>query len=126
MSLRLKLLLLAFATLVLPWAGCRYAQEMETALREGERNSLASVAQTIAASLQGRRDLLYREVSSRTVTRVAPASEDNTDPASQADTDSTDVSEPTDASESKADSTPVRSPYDLEPLVLPAAPFLDG
>jgi hypothetical protein len=61
MSLRFKLLLLGLATLVLPWAGCRYAREMESALREGERNSLSSVAQTIASSLQGRRDLLYRE-----------------------------------------------------------------
>jgi signal transduction histidine kinase len=61
MSLRLKLLLLGLATLVLPWAGCRYAREMESALREGEQNSLGAVAQTIASSLQGRRDLLYRE-----------------------------------------------------------------
>ena len=61
MSLRLKLLLLGLATLVLPWAGCRYAREMESALREGEQNSLQAVSQTIAASLQGRTDLLYRE-----------------------------------------------------------------
>jgi len=61
MSIRLKLLLLGLATLVLPWAGCRYAREMESALREGEQNSLLSVAQTIASSLQGRVDLLYRE-----------------------------------------------------------------
>src|SRR5882757_10845648 len=61
MSIRLKLLLLGLATLVLPWAGCRYAREMETALREGEQSSLLSVAQTIAASLQGRTDLLYRQ-----------------------------------------------------------------
>jgi len=63
MSLRLKLLLLGLATLVLPWAGCRYAREMESALREGEQSSLSAVAQTIASSLQGRRDLLYRDVS---------------------------------------------------------------
>ena len=61
MSLRLKLLALGLATLVLPWAGCRYAREMEAALREGEQTSLQAVAQTIAASLQGRTDLLYRE-----------------------------------------------------------------
>ncbi len=54
MSIRLKLLLLGLATLVLPWAGCRYAREMESALREGEQSSLLSVAQSIAASLQGR------------------------------------------------------------------------
>ena len=61
MSLRLKLLLLGLLTLALPWGGCRYARQMEAALREGEQNSLQAVAQTIAASLQGRTDFLYRE-----------------------------------------------------------------
>lgn len=60
MSLRLKLLLLGLVTLVLPWADLRYAREMESALREGEQTSLQSVAETLAASLQGRVDLLYR------------------------------------------------------------------
>ncbi len=60
MSLRLKLLLLGLLTLVLPWAGCRYAREMESALREGEQTSLESVAGTLATSLEGRVDLLYR------------------------------------------------------------------
>jgi signal transduction histidine kinase len=59
-SLRLKLLLLGLATLVLPWEGCQYAREMESALREGERQALTAMAQTLAASLQGRTDLLYR------------------------------------------------------------------
>jgi two-component system, OmpR family, sensor histidine kinase ChvG len=59
-SLRLKLLLLSLTTLVLPWAGCQYAREMESALRLAEGQSLSAVAQTIAASLQGREDLLYR------------------------------------------------------------------
>jgi signal transduction histidine kinase len=103
MSLRLKLLLLGLATLVLPWAGCRYAREMESALREGEQNSLLSVAQTIAASLQGRRDLLYRE--------PAPP------PASQ-DPDVAPQSPPA------ADTKP--GPYDIRPVLLFAQPFLDG
>jgi len=60
MSLRLKLLLLGLLTLVLPWAGCQYAREMEGVLRAGERQSLAAEASTLAASLQGRTDLLYR------------------------------------------------------------------
>jgi two-component system sensor histidine kinase ChvG len=88
MSLRLKLLLLGLATLVLPWAGCEYAREMEDALREGERQSLLAMAQTLAASLQGRTDLLYRTASTA------------------------------------AGATP--GPYDLEPMLLPSAPFLDG
>ena len=60
MSLRLKLLLISLLTLALPWAGCHYAREMESVLREGEKQSLGAVAQTIASSLQGRGELLYR------------------------------------------------------------------
>src|SRR5215813_3249922 len=105
MSIRVKLLLLGLFTLVLPWAGCRYAREMESALREGEQSSLLSVAQTIASSLQGRVDLLYRQ----------PTAEPNPDGEPQAD-DS--VAEP---------SREVRpSPYDLRPILLSAQPFLDG
>ena len=75
MSLRLKLLLLGLATLVLPWAGCRYAREMESALRQGEAESLQGLSQTIAASLQGRTDLLYRETppAPQALTETSPA-----------------------------------------------------
>jgi len=102
MSLRLKLLLLGLATLVLPWGGCQYAREMESALRAGEENSLQAVSQTIAASLQGRTDLLYRE---------APP--------------------PADAPDSPPDENAGYAflhsgPYDLKPLALAAAPLLDG
>src|SRR5215468_9981515 len=93
MSIRLKLLLLGLATLVLPWAGCRYAREMETALREGEQSSLQSVAQSIAASLQGRTDLLYR--------RPLPAP-------------STDESPTNEGAPAKTDDKP--SPYDVRPV----------
>ena len=62
MSLRIKLLLLSLITLILPWAGCQYAREMETALRAGEEQSLAAVARVMADSLQGRADLLYRGI----------------------------------------------------------------
>ncbi len=72
MSLRLKLLLLGLATLVLPWAGTRYAREMESALREGEQDSLGAVAQSIASSLQGRNDLLYRETDAHDSSAAAP------------------------------------------------------
>ena len=114
MSLRLKLLLLGLATLALPWAGCRYAREMESALREGEQNSLQAVAQTMAASLQGRTDLLYRET---------PASGDTLSQArgsaQAADTQAT----PGAAVQSDA---PLPGPYDLKPLALTAAPLVDG
>jgi signal transduction histidine kinase len=105
MSLRFKLLLLGLATLVLPWAGCQYAREMESALREAEQNSLLSIAQTIASSLQGRADLLYREAT------VAQNQE------------AADTNEPAPAA---ARNDPKPSPYDLRPILLPAPPFLDG
>ena len=61
--LRTKLLLLALTTLTLPWAGCQYAREMETVLRESEQQSLLAVATTIAGSLKGRQELLFRAES---------------------------------------------------------------
>ena len=106
MSLRLKLLLLGLATLVLPWAGCRYAREMESALRQGEAESLQGLSQTIAASLQGRTDLLYRE------TPPAPQALTETSPAVLPSAPDPEFYKPT--------------PYDLEPIALPAAPLLDG
>jgi len=60
LKLRTKLLLLALTTLALPWAGCQYAREMETVLRESEQQSLLAVTTTIAGSLKGRQELLFR------------------------------------------------------------------
>src|ERR1700722_7628932 len=109
MSLRLKLLLLGLLTLVLPWGGCRYARQMEDALREGELNSLQAVAQAIASSLQGRTDLLYREAKDHD----PPA----TDPQAQSETDE----------DHPAPAEPQPSPYDLQPIRLGnPPPFLDG
>jgi len=102
MSLRLKLLLLGLATLVLPWAGCRYAREMESALRQGEVDSLQGLAQTLATSLQGRTDLLYREP-----VPTAPEADGSPRPAPDPDFYRA-------------------TPYDLEPVALSAAPLLDG
>ena len=72
MSLRLKLLLLGLASLVLPWTGIRYAREMEAALRESEQHALQAVAETIAASLQSRTDLLYRNPGESAPTNMGP------------------------------------------------------
>ncbi len=113
MSLRLKLLLLGLATLVLPWAGGRYAREMESALRQGEADSLQALAQTIATSLQGRTDLLYR---------AAPAAAAATPEAHGESTEDAHA-------QSAAEPDPnfyKPTPYDLEPLALNAAPVLDG
>ena len=122
MSLRLKLLLLGLLTLVLPWAGCRYAREMESALREGEQNSLQAVAQTIASSLQGRTDLLYRAAPAATDAANAPAQSERSQEGSQ-DAAGDSVAVPAAAA---ADSAPHAGTYDLQPLLLTAAPLLDG
>ncbi|HUQ53415.1 MAG TPA: hypothetical protein VM692_14405, partial [Gammaproteobacteria bacterium] len=51
MSLRLQLLAVSLLTLVLPWMGLRYVQQMETALRAGLEQSLTSSAAAVAAAL---------------------------------------------------------------------------
>jgi two-component system, OmpR family, sensor histidine kinase ChvG len=127
MSLRLKLLALGLATLVLPWAGCRYAREMESALREGELNSLQAVAQTIAASLQGRTDLLYREAlpadNAAAATPLASAAP-NTAPESS-DATAAAAAVPAVAVPAVNVLEPP-GPSDLTPLALSAAPLIDG
>ena len=62
MLIRTQLLLLGLATLALPWAGCQYVREVEGSLRVAESQSLLAVSQTIATSLRGRRDLLFRGI----------------------------------------------------------------
>jgi two-component system sensor histidine kinase ChvG len=129
MSLRLKLLLLGLLTLVLPWGGCRYARQMEGALREGELNSLQAVAQTIAASLQGRTDLLYREGRNQEPAQVAaPPAAQPAEPDSQTApaTASTSATQPAPDDDQPAGPAPQPSPYDLQPIMLSAPPFLDG
>lgn len=51
MSLRIQLLALAVLTLALPWAGYRYVQELEGALRDGLEQALLASASTIATAL---------------------------------------------------------------------------
>ncbi len=51
MSLRAQLLAFGLLTLVLPWAGMRFVQEMEAALRRGLEASLLASAGTVAAAL---------------------------------------------------------------------------
>jgi dedicated sortase system histidine kinase len=50
-SIRLQLLIVALTTLILPWAGCQYARELENALRTAQENALESTADTIALAL---------------------------------------------------------------------------
>jgi two-component system, OmpR family, sensor histidine kinase ChvG len=51
MKLAGQLLAVSAVTLLLPWAGCQYAREIETALRDGEQQALASTARLLGAAL---------------------------------------------------------------------------
>jgi signal transduction histidine kinase len=51
MRLAGQLLAVSAVTLLLPWAGCQYAREVESALREGEQQALISTARLLAAAL---------------------------------------------------------------------------
>ena len=60
MSLRTKLLLLSLLTLILPWAGWQYAQQMETTLRRGQEDALLMTAQVLSRVVASEPELLYR------------------------------------------------------------------
>ncbi len=51
MNLKQQLLLVSLLTLVLPWAGCQFIGETESALRAGQQQMLAGTARAIAASM---------------------------------------------------------------------------
>ncbi len=61
MNLRRQLLLVSLLTLVLPWAGCQFVKETETALRNGQRQLLNGTAQAIADSFAQFPDELLAE-----------------------------------------------------------------
>ena len=52
MSLRVQLLLIGLLTLILPWAGLRFVEEMEGALRSGLEASLLGSVGTVAGALE--------------------------------------------------------------------------
>ena len=52
MNLRRQLLLVSLLTLFLPWAGCEFIRETESALREGQQQMLAGTARAVADSLK--------------------------------------------------------------------------
>jgi signal transduction histidine kinase len=60
-SIRLQLLIVALSTLVLPWAGCQYARELETALRDSQEKSLLASAGTIANALSAQPQRIFRD-----------------------------------------------------------------
>ena len=51
MNLRRQLLLVSLLILVLPWAGCQFIRQTESALREGQQRMLAGTAMAVADSL---------------------------------------------------------------------------
>ncbi len=59
MNLRRQLLLVSLLLLSLPWAGCQFIGEMESALRQGQEQSLQATAGAIAAVLGERPELVY-------------------------------------------------------------------
>jgi signal transduction histidine kinase len=62
-SIRLQLLIVALTTLVLPWAGCQYARELETALRGSQERSLLASAGTIANALSAQPQRVFRDTA---------------------------------------------------------------
>jgi two-component system sensor histidine kinase ChvG len=60
-SIRLQLLIVALTTLVLPWAGCQYARELESALRDSQEKSLLASAGTIANALSAQPQRVFRD-----------------------------------------------------------------
>ena len=51
MNLRKQLLLVSLLTLILPWAGCQFIRETESALREVQEEMLGGYARAITDSL---------------------------------------------------------------------------
>jgi len=51
MNLKRQLLLVSLMTLMLPWAGCEFIRETESALRAGQQQSLAAIARALANSM---------------------------------------------------------------------------
>jgi two-component system sensor histidine kinase ChvG len=60
-SIRVQLLIIALTTLVLPWAGCQYARELETTLRVSQESSLQAAAATIANALSAQPQRVFRD-----------------------------------------------------------------
>jgi dedicated sortase system histidine kinase len=64
-SIRLQLLIVALSTLVLPWAGCQYARELETALRGSQERSLLASAGTIANALSAQPQRVFHDTADK-------------------------------------------------------------
>ena len=58
MPLKQQLLLISLLFLALPWAGCQFVREVESALRQGQEQSLEATATAIASVLQADHSVL--------------------------------------------------------------------
>ena len=68
MNLQRQILLVSLLTLMLPWAGCEFLRETESALRTGQQQMLAGTARAVANSLRQ-----YREEFPRRADGYTPA-----------------------------------------------------
>jgi dedicated sortase system histidine kinase len=64
-SIRHQLLLIALTTLILPWAGCKYARELDAAQRRAQENALAASAETISHALSSEPARVFRDLDDR-------------------------------------------------------------
>jgi dedicated sortase system histidine kinase len=62
-SIRSQLLLVGLSTLVLPWAGCQYARELEVTLRGSQEQALSASAVTIANALSAEPQRVFRNAA---------------------------------------------------------------
>jgi signal transduction histidine kinase len=62
MKLPGRLLLVSLVTLLLPWAGCRYVQEVESALRQGRAETLLASTRLVAAAAEARGDSAWTQI----------------------------------------------------------------
>ncbi|MEM0952772.1 MAG: ATP-binding protein [Pseudomonadota bacterium] len=59
MNLRRQLLLVSLLLLALPWAGCQYVREMESALQAGQVQALQATSRAVATVVADQPELLY-------------------------------------------------------------------
>jgi two-component system sensor histidine kinase ChvG len=62
MNLRRQLLLVSLLLLALPWAGCQYVREMESALQSGQEQALLATTTAVATVLGDKPELIYPDL----------------------------------------------------------------
>ncbi len=62
MNLRRQLLLVSLLLLALPWAGCQYVREMESALQSGQEQALLATTTAVATVLGDKPELMYPDL----------------------------------------------------------------